>query len=110
MGFFEKIKAGLTRTKENIGHSFDQLFAGELNDDFYDELEESLVMADMGADTTMEAVEELKRRCKERKIKDVEGARSCMRELLCEYLTIGDAEVDLSRNCLLYTSDAADEL
>ena len=31
MGFFEKIKAGLTRTKENIGHSFDQLFAGELN-------------------------------------------------------------------------------
>ena len=97
MGFFDKIKAGLTRTKENIGHSFDQLFAGELNDDFYDELEESLVLADMGADTTMEAVEELKRRCKERKIKDVEGARSCMRELLCEYLTIGDAEVDLSR-------------
>ena len=40
MGFFEKIKAGLTRTKENIGHSFDQLFAGELDDDFYDELED----------------------------------------------------------------------
>ena len=45
MGFFDKIKAGLTRTKENIasiGHSFDQLFAGELDDDFYDELEEAL--------------------------------------------------------------------
>ena len=40
MGFFAKIKAGLTRTKENIGHSIDQLFAGELNDDFYDELED----------------------------------------------------------------------
>ena len=48
MGFFEKIKAGLTRTKENIGHSFDQLFAGELNDDFYDELEETLILGDMG--------------------------------------------------------------
>ena len=34
MGFFEKIKQGLTRTRENIGHSFDQLFAGELDDDF----------------------------------------------------------------------------
>ena len=43
MGFFEKIKAGLTRTKENIGHSFDQLFAGELNDDFYDEDRKSVV-------------------------------------------------------------------
>ena len=62
MGFFEKIKAGLTRTKENIGHSFDQLFAGELNDDFYDELEETLILGDMGVDTTMKAVEELRRR------------------------------------------------
>ena len=50
MGFFDKIKAGLTRTKENIGHSFDQLFAGELNDDFYDELEETLILGDMGVD------------------------------------------------------------
>ena len=48
MGFFAKIKAGLTRTKENIGHSIDQLFAGELNDDFYDELEETLILGDMG--------------------------------------------------------------
>ena len=58
MGFFEKIKAGLTRTKENIGHSFDQLFAGELNDDFYDELEESLIMADLGAAVAADAVKE----------------------------------------------------
>ena len=43
MGFFEKIKAGLTRTRENLGHSFDSLFAGELDDAFYDELELSLI-------------------------------------------------------------------
>ena len=41
MGFFDKIKTGLTRTRENIGHAFDSLFVGELDDDFYDELEES---------------------------------------------------------------------
>ena len=73
MGFFEKIKAWLTRTKENIGHSFDQLFAGELNDDFYDELEETLILGDMGVETTMKAVEELRRRVKAEKIKDMEG-------------------------------------
>lgn len=67
MGFFEKIKAGLTRTKENIGHSFDQLFAGELDDDFYDELEETLILGDMGVDTTLKAVEELRKRVKARR-------------------------------------------
>ena len=86
MGFFDKIR------KIGIFNGFSQL-----DDDFYDELEESLVMADMGAETTMEAVEELKERCKAKKIKDVEGARACMREILAEYLTIGDAAVDMSR-------------
>ena len=86
MGFFDKIK------KIGIFSGFSQL-----DDDFYDELEESLVMADMGAETTMEAVEELRDRCKERKIKDVEGARACMREILAEYLSREDNGVDLSR-------------
>ena len=64
MGFFEKIKAGLTRTKENIGHSFDQLFAGELDDDFYDQLEETLILSDMGVDTALAASEALRQRAK----------------------------------------------
>ena len=84
MGFFDKIK------KIGIFSGFSQL-----DDDFYDELEESLVIADMGAETTMEAVEELKARCKANKIKDVEGARACMREILAEYLTIGDNSVKM---------------
>ena len=86
MGFFDKIK------KIGIFNGFSQL-----DDDFYDELEESLVMADMGAETTMEAVEELRRRCKAEKIKDVEGARACMRQVLADYLTGGDMTVDMSR-------------
>ena len=86
MGFFDKIK------KIGIFNGFSQL-----DDDFYEELEESLVMADLGAETTMEAVEELKRRCKANKIKDIEGARQCMRDILAEYLSIGDLSVELSR-------------
>ena len=86
MGFFDKIK------KIGIFNGFSQL-----DDDFYEELEESLVMADLGAETTMEAVEELKSRCKAERIKDIEGARQCMRDILAEYLSIGDLSVDMSR-------------
>ena len=96
MGFFEKIKAGLTRTKENIGHSFDQLFAGELNDDFYDELEETLILGDMGVDTTLKAVEELRRRVKEEKIKDMDSARACLRRVLTYMLQVGEPGLHLT--------------
>ena len=96
MGFFDKIKAGLTRTKENIGHSLDSLFAGELNDDFYDELEETLILGDMGMDTTIKAVAELRRRVKAEKIKDAEGARECLRRVLTDMLNVGDSALNLS--------------
>ena len=84
MGFFDKIK--------KIG-----IFSGfsKLDDSFYDELEESLILADMGMDTTMKAVEELRQRTKARRIKDVEGARACMKEILAEMLTVGDLSLDL---------------
>lgn len=85
MGFFDKIK--------KIG-----IFSGfsKLDDQFYDDLEESLILADMGMDTTMKAVDTLRRRAKERRIKDVEGARACMKEILAEMLTVGDMPLDLS--------------
>ena len=86
MGFFDKIR------KIGIFNGF-----SKLDDDFYDELEESLVMADMGAETTMEAVEELKQRCKRNKIKETDGAKACMKEILAEILTVGDPRVDMSR-------------
>ncbi len=84
MGFFDRIK--------KIG-----IFSGfsELDDSFYDELEESLILADMGMDTTLKAVDELRRRTRERRIKDVEGARACMKEILAEMLTVGDLRLHL---------------
>ena len=98
MGFFDKIKAGLTRTKENIGHSFDNLFSGELNDDFYDELEETLILTDMGMETTLAAAGELRRRCKEERVKDAEGAREVLRQVLTDMLTVGENALDLSKS------------
>ena len=74
MGLFDKIK------KLNIFNTFTKL-----DDDFYEELEESLIMADMGIEATEEAVEALKQRCTDRKIRDQEGARACMREYAAHF-------------------------
>ena len=79
MGFFDKLK------KINIFGSF----GSELTDDFYDELEESLILADTGMDVTLELVEELRRRVREERIKTMEGARECMVRIIIEAMTVG---------------------
>jgi len=86
MGFFDKLK------KINIFAGF----GSELDDDFYDELEESLILSDMGMDTTLKAVEELRRRVREEHIKTVEEARTCMCRILADMLTVGEGTLNLS--------------
>jgi len=85
MGFFDKLK------KINIFASF----GSELTDDFYDELEESLILADTGMDTTLELVETLRQRVRENRIKTVEGAREEMVKIITEAMTVGEAGLDL---------------
>jgi len=97
MGFFEKIRRGLTRTKENIGHSFDQLFAGELDDDFYDQLEETLILSDMGVDAALEVSEELRRRCKINGVKAAADAREELKNILVGLMNVGLPELDLEK-------------
>ena len=84
MGLFDKIK------KLNV---FSGFFS--IDEDFFDELEENLILADMGMDTTLEAVEELRGRVKEKKIKDPEEVKACLREILVEMLNVGDPGLDL---------------
>ena len=85
MGLFNKIK------KLNI---FSGLFS--VDEEFFEELEENLILSDMGMDTTMEAVEELRSRVKERKLKEPEEVKACLREILVEMLDVGDTSLDLS--------------
>jgi len=63
MGFFDKIKAGLTKTREALSGTLGSVFSGfsEIDDDFYDELEESLILADLGVDTSVKAVGRLRK-------------------------------------------------
>ena len=97
MGFFEKISQGLSRSKENIGHSFNQLFAGELDDDFYDELEETLILADMGVEAALEISGELRRRCKLDNVKEAAQAREILKNILVGLMNIGIPELDTEK-------------
>jgi len=94
MGFFDKIKKGLSKTASSIS----QVFTGfsEIDDDFYDELEESLILADLGMDTTMEAMDALRNKVKEQRMKTTEEARKALREVLADMVTVGDTALNLA--------------
>ena len=98
MGFFDKIKQGLSKTREALSRTLDSVFSGhtELDDDFYDELEETLVLADLGMDTTMKVVDQLRQRIRAQGLRTVEEAKKCMQDLLVEMLCVGDVDLDLS--------------
>ena len=69
MGLFSKLKEGLTKTRNNIVSGIDSVFSGfsKIDDDFYDELEETLIMGDIGVRATEEIIEDLKEKVKENK-------------------------------------------
>ena len=94
MGFFDKIKQGLSKTAASISSVFTGF--SEIDDDFYDELEESLILADLGMDTTMKAMESLRAKVRENRLKTTEEARTALREVLVEMLQVGDSALNLS--------------
>lgn len=98
MGFFDKIKEGLSRTKQNMAISMNNMFAsftGE-NEEFFEELEETLIMADAGVETSMRAVERLRELTKERGLRGGEGVRAAFGEILEEILNVGERELKLT--------------
>ena len=98
MGFFDKIKAGLAKTRDALSDSLGSVFSGnsELDEDFYDELEESLILADLGVDTAAKAVERLRKTVRERHLKETEEAKAALKEILVDMLNVGDTALDLS--------------
>ena len=92
MGFFDKIKTGLTKTRKAMESSLGEIFSGfaTIDEEFYEELEESLILADLGVETSTKAVEQLRRRVKEQKFKDNDAVRSALKDILVEMLQVGD--------------------
>ncbi|MDD4715234.1 MAG: signal recognition particle-docking protein FtsY [Oscillospiraceae bacterium] len=99
MGFLDKIKQGLAKTQKVIGGSLDEIFSSSsLNDDFYGELEETLILADVGMETSLHAVDALRAMVKERRLKTPEEGKDALREVLTGMLQVGDPALHLSTN------------
>lgn len=95
-GFFSRLAAGLTKTRDNIASGFDSIFKGfsSIDDDFYEELEEIMIMSDMGIDTTMSIIENLKKKVKEDKIKEPEECRQVLIDSIKEQMKLGEEAYD----------------
>lgn len=94
MGIFNKLFNGLKKTKNAIGAKLSNLFKrSELDDDFYDELEETLITSDVGVQTTMYILDELRARTKKLHIKEVVEAKNTLKEIMLEILNVEDVDL-----------------
>ena len=91
-GFFKKLVSGLTKTRDNIVHGIDNVFSGfsKIDDDFYEELEETLIMGDLGVNTTEEIIENLKEKVKENHIKDPTDCKELLINTIKEQMDLGE--------------------
>ena len=98
MGFFDKIKAGLTKTRDALSNTLGGVFSGfsQLDDDFYDELEESLILADLGVDTAVKATDRLRKVIREQHLKTPDEAKIALKEILVDMLNVGETALNLS--------------
>ncbi len=91
-GFFKKLVSGLTKTRDNIKTGMDNIFSGfsSIDDDFYEEIEETLIMGDIGVSTTEKIIEDLKAKVKENKIKDPEAVRELLINSIKDQMKLGE--------------------
>ena len=92
MGFFDKIKAGLTKTKENIQNSLHSIFASfrKVDEEFLDELLELLILSDVGFETAESIIDELRQKAKLDKIEDANVLKTVLRDIIAEKMTGGN--------------------
>ena len=91
-GFFSKLIKGLSKTRDSIAQGFDAIFSGfsSIDEDFYEELEETLIMADLGVRTTVEILDNLKIKVKENKIKDPMECRDILINSIKEQMDVNE--------------------
>ncbi len=98
MGFFDRLKDGLQKTRKSITEKIDQVLVsfGKVDDDLFDELEEILITSDLGIETTMKVIEDLKRKVKEGRVIDPMQVKGLLKEELSEILSKGGNEMVLN--------------
>ena len=92
MGIFSRINKGLKKTRENMSGAIDSMLHGktEIDDEFYDELEEILVMGDVGCMTASEIVEQLRERVMKKHLRKPEAVKNEIKEIVAEMLEGGE--------------------
>lgn len=95
-GFFKRLVSGLSKTRENIVSGIDSVFSGfsKIDDDFYEEIEEILIMGDIGVATTTKIIEDLKQRVKENKIKDPSECKELLINSIKDQMRLGENAYD----------------
>lgn len=95
MGFFSKLKEGLKKTKDNIGKKIFAAFSGRaLDDDFYEELEEAMLTADMGVTATVQILDEFKDEVYREKITDTEKAKNLLKRIMVDSISYDIPDYD----------------
>lgn len=95
-GFFARLKEGLTKTRNNIVHGIDSIFSGfsSIDDEFYEELEEILIMGDLGVNAASEILDRLKEQVKEKGIREPEECRQLLIDSIREQMYVGETAYD----------------
>ena len=98
-GFFARLKEGLTKTRDNIVRGIDLVFSGfsAIDDDFYEELEEILIMGDIGVNATTAIVERLKQQVKEKHIKEPSECKQLLIESIKEQMQVDETAYDFEK-------------
>ena len=97
MGFFDKLKQGLTKTKTSINEKINDVFSNfrKVDEDFLEELEEALIMSDIGIETSTKIISNLRERIKKEKIEDDEQVKEALRQEIEKILEISDNSLKL---------------
>lgn len=97
MGFFDKLKNGLGKTKQTINEKINDVFANfrKVDEELLEELEEALIMSDIGIETSTRIINELRTRIKKENIQDEDSVRKALKEEMVKLLEVGNAELNL---------------
>ncbi|HAA43741.1 MAG TPA: signal recognition particle-docking protein FtsY, partial [Ruminiclostridium sp.] len=97
MGFFDKLKRGLKKTKNTITERIDQVLVsfGKIDEELFEELEEILITSDVGIETSMKIIEDLKKKVKETKTTDPKGVKKLLKEELSEILGTSNSKLNI---------------
>lgn len=98
MGFFEKLKSGMSKTKTSFDEKINNVFSNfrKVDEDFLEELEEILIMSDVGMDTSVKIIDNLRNRLKKEKIQDEEAVKQALREEMQKILDVTDINLHLN--------------